>query len=115
MIFHRLILVCLITIGLFSSASGAAFSQGRMAGGQMITICSPDGVHDIILGANGEPVPTEHECADCFFGNLDAHMAPDDMTPLPSDLVLAVLPTTAIFWHPRFISTADARAPPPVV
>ena len=115
MSFQRLIIAFLITIGLFSSTSGAAYSQGRMAGGQLITICSPDGVHEIILGANGEPVPSEHECADCCFIALDAQVAPDHVTPLPSNLTRVVMPMTTMSWLTRSYSTANARAPPLVV
>ncbi|MCF6275816.1 MAG: hypothetical protein L3J05_08645 [Robiginitomaculum sp.] len=79
--FQRLIIVFLTTIGLFSSTSGAAFSQGRMAGGLSITICSPNGTHEIIIGANGEPVPAEHECENCCFIALDAHIAPGYFIP----------------------------------
>lgn len=112
---QRLIIAFLITIGLFSSTSGAAFSQGRMAGGQSITICSPDGVHEIILGANGEPVPSEHECADCCFISLDAQEAPDLTTPTPQSLARIALPMASKSWLARSYTTANARAPPSVV
>ncbi len=113
--FQRLIIAFLIAIGLFSSTSGAAFSQGRMAGGQSITICSPDGVHDIILGANGEPVPSEHECSDCCFIALDAQVAQDHASPSPTNLTRVILPMTTRSWISRFNSNANARAPPVVV
>ena len=115
MSFQRLIIAFLITIGLFSSSSGAAFSQGRMAGGQSITICSPDGVHEIILGANGEPVPSEHECADYCFIALDAQVAAAHITPTPINLTRIVLPMTTMSWLTRIYTTANARAPPVVV
>ena len=113
--FQRLIIAFLITIGLFSSTSGAAFSQGRMAGGQSITICSPDGVHEIILGANGQPVPSEHQCADCCFIALDAQAAPDNVTPTPSLLTRLVLPMATVSRLTQPYTAANARAPPLVV
>jgi len=112
---QRLIIAFLITIGLFSSTSGAAYSQGRMVGGQSITICSPDGVHEIILGANGEPVPSEHECADCCFVALDAQAAPAHVTPTPSNWIRVASPMATVSWVTRFNSVANARAPPVVV
>jgi hypothetical protein len=115
MSFQRLIIAFLITIGLFSSTSGAAYSQGRMAGGQSITICSPDGVHEIILGADGEPVPSEHECAECCFIALDAQVAANHIAPSPINLTRIVLPMTTMSWPTRSYTTANARAPPVVV
>lgn len=112
---QRLIIAFLITIGLFSSTSGAAFSQGRMAGGQSITICSPDGVHEIILGANGEPVPNEHECADCCLFSLDVQEASKLSAPAPQSLARITLPMATTAWLTRPYSTAQARGPPLVV
>lgn len=111
----RLIIAFLITIGLFSSTSGAAYSQGRMAGGQSITICSPNGTHDIILGANGEPVPIEHKCADCCLIALDAQVAADQFTPTPISLTRIALQMTTVSWLTRSFTPANARAPPLVV
>ncbi len=113
--FQRLIIAFLITIGLFSSTSGAAFSQGRMAGGLSITICSPEGAHEIILGANGEPVPAEHECENCCFIALDAHIAPGYFVPFPTGQTRSVLPIVETSWREKFTATAQARAPPLVV
>jgi len=113
--FQRLIIAFLITIGLFSSTSGAAYSQGRMAGGQAITICSPGGAHEIILGANGEPVPNEHECAECCFITLDAQATADHIAPTPANLTRITLPMAAKSWLTRSYTTANARAPPVVV
>jgi hypothetical protein len=112
---QRLIIAFLITIGLFTSSSGAAFSQGRMAGGHSITICSPDGVHEIILGANGKPVPNEHECADCCFISLDAQEAPNLTTPTPQYLTRITVPSASKSWLTRSFTSAKARAPPLVV
>ncbi len=112
---QRLIIAFLITIGLFSSTSGAAYSQGRMAGGQSITICSPDGAHEIVLGANGKPVPIAHECADCCFISLDAQAAADHIAPTPTNLTRIVLPMATMSWLTRPYTTANARAPPVVV
>jgi len=113
--FKRLIIALLITLGLTSSVTSAAFSQGRMAGGHIITICSPDGVHEIILGANGQPVPSEHECEDCCFISLDAPATPTHATPAIQKLSRATLSMTGIAWLTRTATTANARAPPPVV
>ncbi|PCJ73403.1 MAG: hypothetical protein COA53_12645 [Rhodobacteraceae bacterium] len=113
--FQRLIIAFLITIGLFSSTSGAAFSQGRMAGGLSITICSPNGAHEIIIGANGKPVPAEHECENCCFIALDAHIAPRYFAPFSANQTRNVLPIVEISWREQFTATAQARAPPSVV
>lgn len=113
--FQRLIIAFLVTIGLFSSTSGAAFSQGRMAGGLEITICSPEGVHEIIIGANGEPVPAEHECENCCFIALHAHLVPGYLVPSPPNQPRSVLALIESSWRELFNSTAQARAPPSVV
>ena len=112
---QRLIIAFLITIGLSSSTTGAAYSQGRMAGGETITICSPDGTHDIILGANGEPVPTEHECHDCNFSSLDLQVAPDVSTFAQQNLTHASWKIAEAIWLAYPNSTTQARAPPFVV
>jgi len=111
---QRLIIAFLITIGLFSSNSGAAFSQGRMAGGESITICSPDGTHEIVLGANGEPVPVEHECAVCCVVSLAVQVSTYHVAPTSISLTRIVLPMTTISWLTRSYETANARAPPEV-
>jgi len=112
---RHLIIAFLIAIGLTSSATSAAFSQGRMAGGQSITICSPDGTHEIILGANGQPVPGEHECEDCCFISLDAQDTSSHSSSSSQTLSRITLPMTEIAWLTRATKTANARAPPLVV
>jgi len=110
--YQRLIIAFLITLGLISSVTSAAFSQGRMAGGHSITICSPDGSHDIIIGANNQPVPSAHECEDCCLVALDAPAAPTQTTPAIQKLSRATLSMTSIAWLTRTPATANARAPP---
>ncbi len=112
---YRLISTLLISIGLFTSTSLAAFSQGHMAGSQSITICSPDGVHDIVLGANGEPVPSEHECDDCCFFAMDATAAPETISPLPLRTARTDLQIASQVWVSRTFTTTRARSPPPLV
>lgn len=115
MSFQRLIIALLITIGLLSSTSGAAFSQGRMAGAETITICSPDGVHNIILGANGDPVPSAHEYHDCCFASLDVQEHSNFSNFVLQNFTRISLPVITIAWASRSTSSANARAPPYVV
>lgn len=112
---QRLIIAFLITIGLLSSTTGAAFSQGRMVGSQSITICSPDGSHDIILGANGEPVLGGHECDDCNFSSLDLQEVPELAASGSQDLSQISSLAAADLCLNRLVSTTQARAPPFVV
>lgn len=74
--FQNAIIAICVFFSLCANSALAAYSQGVMAGSQSVVICSPKGAHQIILGANGEPVEVVHTCADCCLG-----------------LTLAVLPT----------------------
>lgn len=111
----RLIFPLLATIGLLFSTSLAAYSQGLMAGSHAITICSPDGAHEILLGANGDPVSSDHECDDCCFISIEASDVPIFGTTGSGDLVQSVEQMTEFDWLSRVFSNTNARSPPQLV
>lgn len=109
---HRIILGILLAISMISSASGSAFSQGRMAGAISFTICSPDGTHDIHIGADGKPVPAEHDSSGCCLLSLDLS-AVDPFRPLYQQRQPQIVaPTRAIEWSGGNRALATARGPP---
>jgi len=108
----RQLFIVILAASLLANGALAAFGQGVMAGSQTIVICSPSGVHAIILGANGEPVSVTHNCDDCCLTFTD-----DATTYFPivyeahvfRDIVTY---TAENIWKPQSRINVLARAPP---
>ncbi len=111
----RLILTVMLSAGLLISGTVASYSQGAMAGSQSIVICSPQGVHEIVLGANGEPITVTHNCFECcpvFVDGLAADW-PHNIRPFGQIEVVAFAVMQTV--ETRISLVARARAPPTVV
>lgn len=111
----RLILVVMLSAGLLVSGTVASYSKGVMAGSQAIVICSPQGVHEIVLGANGEPITVTHNCFDCCPVSVDALAAnwPEFIRPYGRVTAVSIVAMQAMESH--ISPSANARAPPIVV
>lgn len=111
----RLVLATLLSVGLLVSGISAAHSKALMAGSTSIVICSPKGVHEIVLGANGEPIRTTHHCFDCCPVAIDGlavvwldHVRPYGRLSVQASVVV-------LDAEVQVSLVARARAPPIVV
>lgn len=111
----RLFLAVTLSAGLLLGGTGAAVSQALMAGSQSLVICSPDGVHEIMLGANGEPITVTHHCVECCLVSMDGLAAnwPEYVRPYGPRVIAAIAIMQAM--ESRVPPAARARAPPVVV
>lgn len=70
----------LLAVLLVLTGLGQAVAQGRMAGAQVVEVCTEAGARTLTLDAEGNPVAAPHDCLACLLPALAG--APE--TPAPA-------------------------------
>lgn len=107
----------LLSLMLAATSLTAAEMRGHAIGSQLIEICSDSadgsGITTIVLDAQGNPLPSQHNCPDCTLGAGMATLADAAgwMRPAAVPQTLG-RPQTARHRAGLLTQSAHARAPP---
>ena len=108
-------LIALILVAALSALGvAAASSRGQtVAGGQVLILCSADGVVQTTLDAEGRPTGGRHLCPDLVTGLLDAAVLTAPAVAAPMTILPAEAHPPALAIGPTAVRAApQARGPP---
>ena len=108
-------LIALILVAALSALGvAAASSRGQtVAGGQVLILCSADGVVQTTLDAEGRPTGGRHLCPDLAPGLLDAAALTPPAVAAPMTILPAEAHPPALAIGPTAVRAApQARGPP---